>query len=54
MNYIKIAISLVFVSLSFVVNAQRILTKKEAIQITLENNYGIKIAENNIEIAKNN
>ncbi len=54
MNYIKLAISLVFVSLSFAVNAQRILTKKEAIQITLENNYGIKVAENNIEIAKNN
>lgn len=35
-------------------NAQEILTKKEAFQIALENNYGVKIANNNIEIAKNN
>lgn len=42
------------VLLSFQVTAQTILTKKEALKITLENNYGIKIAANNIEIAKNN
>ena len=40
--------------LSFQVKAQEVLTKKEALQITLENNYGIKIANNNLEIAKNN
>jgi outer membrane protein TolC len=34
--------------------SQEILTKKEALKITLENNFGIKIATNNIEIAKNN
>jgi outer membrane protein TolC len=34
--------------------SQEILTKKEALKITLENNFGIKIANNNIEIAKNN
>jgi len=54
MNYIKIVLGIVLVFLSVEVSAQRILTKKEAIQITLENNYGIKVAENNIEIAKNN
>jgi len=41
-------------SLSFQAKAQRLLTKKEALKITLENNYGIKIANNNIVIANNN
>ena len=54
MNYIKTVIGLVIILLSTEVSAQRLLTKKEAIQITLENNYGIKLAENNVEIAKNN
>ncbi|TYA69970.1 TolC family protein [Seonamhaeicola marinus] len=34
--------------------AQEVLTKKEALEIALENNYGVKIANNNVEIAKNN
>lgn len=34
--------------------SQEILTKKEALEITLENNFGIKIAKNNVEIAENN
>ena len=34
--------------------SQEILTKKEALKITLENNFGIKIANNNVAIAKNN
>ena len=34
--------------------SQEILTKKEALEITLENNFGIKIAKNNLEVAKNN
>lgn len=34
--------------------SQEILTKKEALEITLKNNFGIKIANNNLEIAKNN
>ncbi len=34
--------------------SQEILTKKEALRITLENNFGIKIANNNVAIAKNN
>ncbi len=54
MNYIKIVIGIVVVLISIQGNAQRILTKKEAIQITLENNYGIKVAANNVEMAKNN
>ncbi len=34
--------------------AQEVLTKQEAIRLTLENNLGIQIAENNVEIAENN
>ena len=34
--------------------AQEILTKAQAVQITLENNFNIKAAKNDIEIAKNN
>ncbi|MCI2228577.1 TolC family protein [Polaribacter sp. MSW13] len=34
--------------------SQEILTKKEALKITLENNFGVKVANNNVEIAKNN
>lgn len=34
--------------------SQEILTKQKALEITLENNFGIKIANNNLEIAENN
>ena len=34
--------------------AQEVLTKQEAIRLTLENNLGIQIAQNNVEIAENN
>jgi len=54
MNYIKTIISILIVFFSVAVSAQRILTKEEAIKITLENNYGIKVANNNVAIAKNN
>jgi outer membrane protein TolC len=39
---------------TFNIFSQEILTKKEALKITLENNFGVKIANNNLEIAKNN
>ncbi len=56
MNYryktiLKLALFLLFVSESVV--AQK-LTQDEAIRLTLENNFGILIATNNIEVAKNN
>lgn len=54
MSYINRTIILLLVFVTFQVNAQVILTKKEALQIALENNYGVKIANNNIEVAKNN
>ena len=34
--------------------SQNILTQKEAVAKTLENNYGIRIAKNEVEIARNN
>jgi outer membrane protein TolC len=51
-NKIKIAIVLFFVILQGF--SQEVLTKKQALEITLENNFGIKIANNNLEVAKNN
>jgi outer membrane protein TolC len=54
MNYIKNGIRIVFILLFAQVHAQKILSKEEALQIALENNYGVKIAQNNVEIAKNN
>ncbi len=48
----------IFCMLAFFVSvqlgAQTVLTKKEALKIALENNYGIKIAYNNVKVAKNN
>jgi len=54
MNYIKYIITALLVLVSLQANAQDILTKKEALRIALENNYGVIIANNNVEIAKNN
>lgn len=53
-NNIKTYISLLIVVFTIQVNAQKLLTKNEALKIALENNYGIKVANNNTEIAKNN
>lgn len=54
MIYIKNITIVLLVLISIQVNAQEILTKKEALQIALKNNYGVKIANNNVETAKNN
>ena len=54
MIYIKNIITALLVLVVIQANAQDILTKKEALQIALENNYGVIIANNNVEIAKNN
>ena len=53
-TYIKTYISILLAIFSLQVSAQKILTKKEALQTALEHNYGIKVATNNVEIAKNN
>ncbi len=55
MNFQKITTRVVALIFSFSqINAQTILTPPEAIAIALENNLGIKIAENERQIAKNN
>ena len=54
MIYIKNAAIILLVLVTFQVSAQEVLTKKEALQIALENNYGVRIATNNTEVAKNN
>ena len=53
MKFNKLTILVAFLS---ILNgfSQEILTKKEALEITLKNNFGIKIANNNLEVAKNN
>jgi len=53
MNCIKYKILTVLLLIGNTFYAQ-ILTKQEAARITLENNYGIQIAKNNLQIAKNN
>ena len=34
--------------------SQDLLTRDEAVELTLKNNYGIQVARNNVEVAKNN
>ena len=52
--HIKYNILLLIAFLSISVKAQEVLTVSEAIELALENNYGIKIASNNNRIAGNN
>jgi len=33
---------------------EKLLSKQDAINLALENNFGIKVARNQVEIAKNN
>jgi len=54
MKYINHYILLLIVACSSLIEAQELLTKEEAISQALEHNYGIKIANNNLEVAKNN
>ncbi|UAM98202.1 TolC family protein [Polaribacter litorisediminis] len=54
MKFNKIGIVIVAFLSTIQIYSQEILTKKEALEITLKNNFGIKIATNNLEIAKNN
>ena len=45
---------ILLLSISGELRAQTLLTREDAVRITLENNYGIRIARNNVEIAENN
>jgi len=55
MQHYKLILIFSFVCLTSL-NAQEseVLTTSKAVEIALENNYGIKIANNNVEISKNN
>lgn len=53
MHYRKL-LPIICLSLPFLGFSQEVLTKQEALKITLKNNFGIKIANNNVKIAKNN
>ena len=50
-KYVILAISFTFLGK---VQAQKILSPQEAVSLALENNYGIKMANNTVEIADNN
>ncbi|ULC59205.1 TolC family protein [Flaviramulus sp. BrNp1-15] len=47
-----IFLSIFFISQSLI--AQELLTPNKAVSLALENNYGIKLANTNVEVAKNN
>ncbi|MCJ0741429.1 TolC family protein [Pedobacter montanisoli] len=47
-------VSLIFILMQQKLFAQNVLSLKDAIQITLQNNYDIKLVKNDLEISKNN
>ena len=53
-NLLKITYLVFAIVLSLSVNSQDIVKPSEAIALALENNYGIQIANNNVEVAENN
>ncbi len=55
MKYVNLFISIIIILISLQLNSQeKIISKAEAVQLALENNYGIKIADNNLKVAENN
>jgi len=59
MSYNKYILVALLCSLGVQIHAQeltnkKVISKAEAVQLALENNYGIKISNNNLKIAKNN
>ena len=50
----KFIILFILLAFSIHVQAQKVLSTQEAVSLALENNYGIKIANNAVEIAENN
>lgn len=51
---IKSKVIVLFLLCCISVQAQEVLTKEQAVAVALENNYGVKIAENAVEVAENN
>ena len=52
--YTKNHLLFLFIFVGMFSNAQQFLSTEEAVELTLNNNYGIKITKNNIEVAENN
>jgi len=50
----KLLYIIIFFGISTTNYAQEILTQDKAIQLTLENNYDVKVSINDVEVAKNN
>ena len=51
---IKYSVVIAIFCCASIVKAQTVLTQAEAVKLALENNYGIKIAANAVEVADNN
>ncbi len=54
MKFKNIMLNILFVFTSLFGFSQEKLSKQEAVDIALENNYDIKVTSNNVEVAKNN
>ncbi|MFD0835269.1 TolC family protein [Mariniflexile aquimaris] len=54
MKYRSILLIIMMLVVSKVFTQQKTITPNEAVSLALENNYGIKLANNEIEVAKNN
>ena len=52
MNYTKTLLAIAFAGM-FAANGQELLEKQSAVSIALENNYDIKVSNNELEAAKN-
>mgnify|MGYP000280071281 CR=1 FL=1 len=50
----KITLSSLFFVSGISVHGQELLKKEDAVKIAMENNFDIKIANSNLDIAKNN
>ena len=51
---IKSKLTILFVLCCISLQAQEVLTKEQAVALALENNYGVKIAKNEVLVAENN
>ena len=43
-----------FILITNYINGQKFISKEEALELVLENNFGIKVSKNTTEIVKNN
>tara|TARA_R110002050_G_scaffold149463_1_gene275989 strand:+ start:9081 stop:10409 length:1329 start_codon:yes stop_codon:yes gene_type:complete len=53
-NILKFSLMLMIALTGFSLQAQEILPKEEAVKIAMENNFDIRISNNNVDVAENN